>query len=141
MTCPCVSCKNIRRRDVNFTDTSTDTTNPKDRIGSKKVDLSLVPPVADILESQVMQLGADKYGAFNWRDTSVRLTVYIAAVLRHMSAIRDGQDIDPESGISHWAHIRANTGIILDAMESGKLIDDRKTSGKAADVLQRLNKI
>ena len=115
-----------------------DESNPKDISGSKKVNLSLVPPVPNILEAKVMELGANKYGPFNWRETKVRLTVYQSATLRHLYAIMDGQDIDSESGISHWAHIRANTGIVLDAQESGTLIDDRKVSGKAADVLHRM---
>jgi hypothetical protein len=118
----------------------TDTTNPKDMVGSKKVNLSLVPPVANIYEAKVMELGAAKYGPWNWRDTPVRLSVYLSASLRHLAAITDGQDIDPESGMSHIAHVRANTGILLDALEQGTLIDDRKTSGKAAEVLMKVEK-
>ncbi len=117
-----------------------DTTNPKDALGSKKVSLSLIPPVANILEAKVMELGAAKYKAFNWRETSIRQTVYQDATLRHLYAIMDGQDIDPESGISHWAHIRANTGIVLDAKEQGTLVDDRKTPGRAAETLIKVEK-
>jgi len=115
-----------------------DTSNPKDRAGSKKVNLSLIPPVANIYEAKVMELGAAKYGPYNWRDTPVRLTVYLSATLRHLYAKMDGQDIDPESGQPHDAHIRANMGIILDAKENGTLIDDRKTPGKAPDVLTKV---
>ena len=114
--------------------------NPKDRVGSKKVNLSLVPPVANIYEAKVMELGAKKYNAYNWRDTPVKLSVYLSAILRHYSALADGQEFDPESGLPHIAHIRANTGILLDAREQGTLIDDRKTAGKAAEVLLKVEK-
>ncbi len=117
-----------------------DTSNPKDKVGSKKVNLSLIPPVANIYEARVMELGASKYGEKNWRDSPVRLSVYISASLRHFAALSDGQDIDHESGQPHIAHIRANTGILLDALEQGTLIDDRKTAGKAAEVLIKVEK-
>jgi hypothetical protein len=45
-----------------------------------------------------------------------------------MNAWWDGQDIDPESGQSHLAHVRANMGILLDAEANGCLQDDRPSS-------------
>ena len=44
-------------------------------------------------------------------------------------------------GHPHIAHIRANTGIMLDAHSLGKLIDDMPTQGKAADVIARNTKV
>jgi hypothetical protein len=117
-----------------------DQTNPKDLIGSKKVSLSLIPPVANVQEAVVMKLGADKYGAYNWRDKKVQLMIYLDAISRHLSAYLDGESIDPESGVSHIAHIRANTGIVLDAESNGNLIDNRPTSGKASEVMNRYSK-
>jgi hypothetical protein len=68
------------------------------------------------------QLG---YGPYNWRETPVRLTIYIDANIRHSLAILDGEDIDPDSGLPHTSHISANMAIIQDAKKYGTLVDDR----------------
>jgi len=114
--------------------------NPKDRIGAKKPPLHLIPPAAAIAESVVMALGAEKYGAANWRSTKVRASVYIAAARRHLLQWFDGEDDDPESGISHLAHARASLGILLDAIATGNAIDDRPPAGAAAELIQRFTK-
>lgn len=117
-----------------------DDTNPKDRQGDKKPPLWLVPQSAAIFESKVFQLGAAKYGPYNWREKKVRATVYIAAAMRHLASVLDGEDIDPESGQSHIAHARACTGIYLDAVATGNLIDDRPTPGVSAKLIAMLTK-
>jgi hypothetical protein len=71
---------------------SEDTTNPKDRIGVTKPDLSLVPPSAIIEEARALEDGAGKYGPYNWRDKHVRARVYIAAAKRHMDSWLDGEN-------------------------------------------------
>ncbi len=123
-------------------DAAADKSNPKDAQGSAKVQLHLVPAVADIEEALVMEGGAVKYGPYNWREgRGVRKSVYISAIRRHLAALQDGQWIDPESGHPHIAHIRANTGIMLDAHSLGKLIDDMPSKGKAADVIALNTKV
>lgn len=113
----------------------TDHTNPKDRIGASKPPLDLIPPAAEITEAVVMGLGAMKYGPFNWRSASVRATIYLAAARRHLAQWLDGEDDDPESGVSHLAHARACLGILLDAMATGHLVDDRPPPGAASALL------
>lgn len=105
-------------------------------IGDRKPQLHLIPASASILESEVMRLGSAKYGPFNWRDSPIRATVYISAALRHLSQWMDGEDIDAESGCSHLAHVRAGMGIMLDALSTGNVIDDRPPSGVAADLIR-----
>lgn len=111
--------------------------NPKHASGLSKVPLHLVPPVAIIYEAMVFKFGAKEYGPFNWRDTAVVRSIYLDAVERHLLAMRDGQDIDPKSGLPHAAHIRASMAIILDAAEIGNLIDDRGPDGTAAALMER----
>lgn len=111
--------------------------NPKDRIGDTKPQLHLIPASACILESLVLALGGQKYGPFNWRTKRIRGTVYASAMLRHLLAWIDGEDVDPESGLSHIAHIRAGGGILLDAMSLDSWIDDRPTRGAAADLIRQ----
>jgi hypothetical protein len=114
--------------------------NPKDRVGAGKPPLHLIPPAAEILEAVVMGLGARKYGEYNWRTSKVRATVYIAAAKRHLAQWLDGQDDDPESGVSHLAHARACLGVLLDAIATGNVIDDRPTVGPAAELIQKHTK-
>lgn len=108
--------------------------NPKDRIGVTKARIDLVPPALVIEVAPVMALGAKKYGPHNWRQTDVRLTVYLTAIIRHALAALDGQWLDPESGRPHVAHIGAGAAIVLDANAIGRL-DDDTVAGPAADLL------
>lgn len=117
---------------------SNDLENPKDRVGAHKPPLHLIPPAAELLESMVMALGAKKYGAFNWRTSSVKASIYVAAARRHLLQWFDGQDDDPESGVSHLAHARACLGILLDAIATNHLVDDRPPPGVSADLIEQL---
>ena len=114
-----------------------DAENPKDRLGQRKPPLHLIPPAAEIAESVVMALGASKYGPFSWRQSKVKASVYVSAARRHLAQWFDGQDADPESGVSHLAHARACLGILLDAMAAGKLVDDRPPAGAAAELIEQ----
>ena len=121
-------------------DPGQDEENPKDRVGAGKPPLHLIPPAAEILEAVVMGLGAKKYGPFNWRSSKVRATVYIAAAKRHLAQWLDGQNDDPESGVSHLAHARACLGVLLDAIATGNVVDDRPPVGAACELIERHTK-
>lgn len=114
--------------------------NPKHAQGQAKVPLHLFPSSAVILGALVFQLGARKYGPFNWRESAVVRSIYLDAAMRHLLALLDGQDLDEESGLPHEAHVIACMAIVIDARECGKLIDDRGPAGAAAELLRRHNK-
>lgn len=109
--------------------------NPKDRLGARKPDLSLVPPAATIYTALAMENGAAKYGPFNWRGNKVLARVYVAATLRHVAAWLDGEERADDSGVPHLGHALASLAILVDALETGNLIDDRPTAGAAARLL------
>jgi hypothetical protein len=98
---------------------------PKGHAGSLKTPLGLIPPSAMEQVAWAHKLGADKYGPWNWRKTGVCASTYVNAILRHLNAWRDGEDLDPESGFSHLAHIACSCNILMDAAAVGKLQDDR----------------
>lgn len=98
---------------------------PKGQAGAAKTPLHLIPTVALNAEAEALRQGAEKYQQWNWRESGIHATTYIGSILRHLVAWRDGEDADPESGISHLGHIRANCAILLDAAHVGKLVDDR----------------
>jgi hypothetical protein len=103
--------------------------NPKTAIGVMKVPLHLVPPSAKHYLALALADGARKYGPYNWRDAAISVSVYKAAMERHMDAFWDGEDFAPDSGLHHVAHAMACCALILDAMTIGKLNDDRPTRG------------
>jgi hypothetical protein len=114
-----------------------DDTNPKDALGDKKVNLALVPPASIIHEAMALESGAKKYNAYNWRTKKVRGMVYIAAGLRHLLEYLDGADFstDTDPPVHHLGHAKACLGIVLDALETGNLIDDRPNASRAASRL------
>ena len=118
-----------------------DQTNPKDLIGVKKVSLTKLPPVAVLHTAHAMMNGAVKYGQYNWRDKAVRASIYVDACERHLHAWFDGEEDAADSGVHHLGHAMACLAILLDAQETGNLVDDRPATGRGAfcRVLEQLN--
>lgn len=111
--------------------------NPKQAYGDKKVPLHLVPGTASAYIAMGLKEGARKYGAFNWRETDVEVMTYVGATLRHLTAFVDGEDTDPESGNPHLAHAMASLAILVDALESEGVIDNRPPAGASPKTLER----
>lgn len=113
--------------------------NPKDAVGIKKVPFSTVP--ARIMAEVGLALleGARKYGRHNYRAIGVRASVYYDACLRHLGAWWEGEDIDPDSGLSHITKAIAGLVVLKDSMEMGNWADDRPPRIKQGWV-QDLNK-
>lgn len=104
-------------------------TNPKDLIGSDKIPFHLWPETATALGALAMLDGALKYGRSNFRAIGVRFSIYNDAMRRHLAALFEGEDTDPDSGLPHLAHILACAAILIDAKAAGKLNDDRAYPG------------
>jgi hypothetical protein len=113
-------------------------TNPKDLIGVKKPSLAAIPASALVHQAMAHKNGHNKYGFYNWRHKKVQALIYIDAALRHITAYLDGEDYAKDSGVHHLGHAAACCNILLDATETGNLIDDRPPKGKAAEVIARL---
>lgn len=75
-----------------------------------KLPWDLLPPRALELVVEVLQFGAKKYGPYNWRK-GIRYSRLFAAVQRHLWAFWQGENLDPETKISHLAH--AACGILF----------------------------
>lgn len=106
--------------------------NPKTAIGATKVPLHLVPPSASHYLAEAFENGATKYGPYNWRDNPISVSVYYAAMKRHIDAYWDGEELASDSGVHHIAHAMACMAMLLDAKSVGTLNDDRPTKGAAA---------
>ena len=103
-------------------------TNPKDAIAGNKIPLWLLSPIAKAHWALAQFAGMVKYGAWNWRKSGVRYSVYLSAIDRHLSALVSGEETDPVDGTNHLGNIMACCGILLDAKAAGKLVDDRPPS-------------
>lgn len=74
-----------------------------------KPDWSLVP--FESLEGmvKVLQFGAKKYDSWNWTTGGgFKWMRLFGSTMRHMFAWARGQDLDPESGLSHIYHAQCN---------------------------------
>ena len=75
--------------------------------------------------ARVMEMGAVKYDAHNWKKGGP-MRDSIDSLLRHMTAFNNCQDNDEESGLSHLAHVICNASFILENYyRYGEEIDDR----------------
>ena len=74
------------------------------KFDGEKNRYDLIPPFALDAVAEVLTYGAAKYSPDNWKKLEDAENRYWAAANRHMWAIRRGEDIDPESGMTHIAH-------------------------------------
>lgn len=114
--------------------------NPKDLLGVKKVPLHLIPSASKIYQALAMEDGANKYGPFNWRENKVIASIYVSACMRHLEQWFDGEEYASDSKKPHLGHAIACLGIIIDALETGNLIDDRPVKGSASELLKKWEK-
>jgi hypothetical protein len=56
----------------------------------------------------VLTFGAKKYAPNSWRALENGRERYTGALLRHLVAWNAGEQIDPESGLHHLAHVACN---------------------------------
>lgn len=100
-------------------------TNPKDAVGTKKAPLSTISgPVMFELGLSMLE-GARKYGRHNYRIAGIRASVYYDAAQRHLNAWWEGEDIDPDSGLSHVVKAMACLMVLRDAEIHEMVTDDR----------------
>jgi hypothetical protein len=117
--------------DSRFTATKLDTNKPP---------MDLVPWEAMTGVAQVLDFGRQKYAPHNWRKGFLwcRLT---SAALRHVFAWLSGEDLDPESGLSHIDHALCCLMFLSAHIKSQLGKDDRAckllTEGRA-DVPEQL---
>lgn len=94
------------------------------KLDKDKPLLSLLPWKAVSEIAKVLSYGAQKYSANNWRKGFTYSRVS-SALYRHMVAWEDGEDNDPETGLSHLAHAGCNVLFLLHFILTGTGTDDR----------------
>jgi hypothetical protein len=117
-------------------------TNPKDAVGIRKWRVfSTIPATVEAEIGVAMLEGARKYGRHNYRIAGVRGSVYYDAARGHLMQWWEGEDIDPDSGLSHITKAIASLVVLRDAMIQGKLVDDRPPVGNLQEVRNNLQSV
>lgn len=106
-------------------------TNPKDAVGSDKLPLHLWPMSATAYGCIGMVNGMLKYGRSNWREAGIRPSIYVDAAIRHLTDWFEGNEDDPDDGVHNLSAALACIAILVDAIESDNLNDDRNYNGKS----------
>lgn len=73
---------------------------------------------------QVLEFGSRKYSAHNWKQ-GLSITEILESLQRHVFAYESGEDIDPESGLSHIGHIQCNAMFLAYMAKFRPDLDDR----------------
>jgi hypothetical protein len=89
-----------------------------------KLPLNLLSTEAMNQTAAVLKFGAQKYAEHNWRG-GFKWSRPLAAAMRHLSAFNDGEDKDPESGLSHLAHAACCIMFLLEFEKTHPELDDR----------------
>jgi hypothetical protein len=94
-----------------------------------KPPITLIARTALEAEARVMAFGAKKYARDNWR-AGLAWSRLLDAAMRHIMAIADGEDVDPETGEFHAAHARCCMAFLIEYQTYGLGTDDRFKRGK-----------
>lgn len=94
---------------------------------TEKAPMCLIPPEALVQVAQVFGFGAKKYGMNNWRDDGdvTEWSRTYSSIQRQLNAFWSGEDIDPESGMTHLAHATTQMMILMIHHKNNKVMDDR----------------
>ena len=92
-----------------------------------KPPMSLIDRHAIEEIAKVLAFGAEKYAAHNWRQ-GIAYSRLLDASMRHLFAFADGEDLDPESGLSHIAHAGCCIVFLLGMIDAKPEMDDRHTA-------------
>ncbi|WP_051017873.1 dATP/dGTP diphosphohydrolase domain-containing protein [Bartonella vinsonii] len=102
-------------------------TNEAHKSDDGKARLELIPPSTLIEIGKVLEFGAKKYGANNWRNGMDWSRLHGAA-LRHLLAWFDGENKDVESDLSHLAHAACCLLFLMESEAKQIGHDDRPNS-------------
>lgn len=107
-----------------------------------KPRMSLIPQLSLLEVAKVMTYGAEKYAEWNWSEGS-DYSVLTDAASRHITAFNCGENLDPESGLSHIAHAVSCLMMLYDITQMYPERDDRWEGWleeKGINALRRNNK-
>lgn len=93
-----------------------------------KLPMHLLDRTALESMAAVLRHGQIKYGADNWRG-GIAYTRLIGAAMRHLHALNDCEDFDPETKELHAAHAMCSLMFLIWMMRCRPDLDDRWRGG------------
>jgi hypothetical protein len=87
-----------------------------------RLDLLSAPWIEGV--GHVLTFGAKKYEAHNWRK-GIQTSRLLGAALRHLFAYLRGEDLDPETGLSHLLHASCCVMFAFELSLTKPELDDR----------------
>jgi hypothetical protein len=95
-----------------------------DRFNKGKPQWGLVPFKSLEPMVRVLEYGATKYSPYNWQKGQ-DYVLLCESLLRHTFAFLNGEDNDPESGLSHAGHMACNTMMLNWMIQNRPDLDNR----------------
>ena len=95
------------------------------RTNENKIRYDLCPAIAQREYAKVWTEGLKKYPARNW-EKGFLFSEVIASAMRHLEAIRLGEEIDPEDGLLHSAHLMCNAAMLTEFYFTHPELNDLK---------------
>ena len=91
-----------------------------------KIDTDLVPFELIVAAAVGLGLGEHKYAARNF-EKGLSYRSLINSLERHCKALKDGEELDDDTGIPHYMLIASSTAMLVHNVMQGVVIDDRAT--------------
>jgi hypothetical protein len=79
---------------------------------TSKPTLELIPPDVLWAIGEIFEYGAKKYGRHNW-ERGIEMEYLVGSLLRHLTRMRMGEELDNESHLRHSAHMACVACMIL----------------------------
>jgi hypothetical protein len=97
------------------------------RFNEGKPDFTLVSGACLRGIARGMGYGLKKYSRNNYLSGGDKMSYLciLASLLRHAVALKEGQDVDEESGLLHIDLLNSNGNMLADLIERGIIVDDR----------------
>lgn len=89
-----------------------------------KIDTDLVPFELIVAAAVGLGLGEHKYAARNF-EKGLSYRSLINSLERHCKALKDGEELDADTGIPHYMLIASSAAMLVHNVMQGKVIDDR----------------
>lgn len=115
--------------------------NPKDAAASGRLPMHMVPDTLGIYAAMAFAEGDSKYIAYNFRIAGVRVSVYVAALRRHLMKYYNGEWADQKTKVPHLASVAACTSILIDGHVTGIIVDDRPPAVDLGDCIEEAERI